>query len=267
VGRNSFFKHSFSERDFMKIFPTLTRAAALVALAGLFLSSSSLQAGIVLTSNVTGLSGSSFPGVDPITDPQSLGIHEITLSTTAGMYLVGGNSLSLQPISMTQSYSPLLAPGGAVSSALADTTTVSMTNLSSSTETVVLTVTFDAYHFPTTNPMLWTSTIAATRLDNNATFTSTEQVITGEDVNGTITHSTLTRPGSETLDAVVSAGRPFEIVQTLTIVLPAGASASIEKSDTLSAPEPASMIVWSLGACGFGFVAMRRRKAARKSAQ
>jgi hypothetical protein len=62
----------------------------------------------------------------------------------------------------------------------------------------------------------------------------------------------------------LSPDRPFEIIQTLTFVLPIDASITVEKSDTLLAPEPASLIVWSLGAFGFGVVRLRRRKNAQK---
>jgi len=218
-----------------------------------------------------GISVSAFAGVNPITglngataspgtDPASLPVHQIALASAGGVAVVGGNTLGFTLVSFVQSYTPLIGPPSGLVSALGDTTTVTIANLSGPAVTITLTVTYDSYNYPTRNPLTWTSTIATSRLDGGATYGSSETVSPG---GGSLTHTTLTAPGSQTLTKSISPGRPFSVTQTLTIFLPTGAVANIQKSDTLKAvPEPTTMAIAGLGALGMIGYGLRRRRGA-----
>jgi hypothetical protein len=229
------------------------------------LASGTAKAGITLTTSPTGPSGSAFAGVDPITDPQSQGIYEIDLQPTGGNYTSGGTTLNFNTVSLVQSYTPVTGPASNIISALGDSTTVTIRNVSGPAVTLTLTVTYDAFNYPSGNPLNWISTITTSRLDGGATFGSTESVYSGAGygtLDSSVTHTTLTAPGTESITKSVSPGRPFEVVQTLTVYLPTGAVANIQKSDTFATPEPATYVaaLTALPLVGFGLWRRRRAK-------
>jgi hypothetical protein len=80
---------------------------------------------------------------------------------------------------------------------------------------------------------------------------------------------------SDASTVIANLAAPYSITEVFTITLGGGGSVSFTGSPTLSlaptpavvpAPEPGSVIVWSLMACGIGGIALRRSKADRVAA-
>src|SRR5262245_59639026 len=217
---------------------TLTALAAAVSLAPAF----PAHAGLVMT--ISDNNGNTVPVT--ITQPGGPGTDFV------GSYAGSLGPLSLM-VTIGDSNSPTLTDPARL-----DTTVVVSGGTPTTTDIVTITVTDNGVTFPAGSTMTLTSS-AVSNPSGNASMTFQGSAA------GTAT-PLQTIPAGSTNGSVVStpitgATTPYTMSATTTLTFAAGvvASANVDNIVQVTAPEPGSMIIWTLVACSVCVPAVRRR--------
>jgi hypothetical protein len=222
----------------------LSMAIAAVAAVGCLALASPARAGLVMT----------------ISDNQ--GTTPITVTGTQpggpGTDLVASFSGSFGPVSLIVSVGDSNSPTLSDPARL-DTTVLVSGGTPGTTDVLTITVTDNGVTFPAGSTMTLRSSAVANASGNaSMTFQGTAA--------GTST-PVQTIPAGSTSGSVVTAqisgaGTPYTISGTTTLTFAAGvvASANVDNVVEVAAPEPGSIIIWSIVACSLGVPALRRRR-------
>ncbi|HJT30668.1 MAG TPA: PEP-CTERM sorting domain-containing protein [Pirellulales bacterium] len=163
------------------------------------------------------------------------------------------------------------SPGSDVKAVL-DSSTASITNNNSTTETLYISIGAQDFTAPVTPPALILSshigtTVITGQPGDTLTFQSFVDTANGQNTTTGYTPGPQSlnlqgpnSPKSDAYAAIASLSANYSMTEYFKVTLAAGDSFNFSTNTQVSTPEPASMTLWGLGLAVCGLVARRRRR-------